>query len=359
MLEGDFTPSIQRAVGNSYKNKSALQIVGMGSKHSFNFPVAEGTRVLDLSNHRGVLDYQPSELTITARAGTSVAEINATLKEFRQHIACEVPMMNSGGSIGGAVATGWSGPGSAFRGKLRDFVLGVKLMNGKGEILNFGGKVLKNVAGFDVSRLLCGSYGSLGVILEVSLKVSPQPHSQHTFIVSAQVDEGIRLMHQIAAQEANISAACWSDERLYLRFDDVSAKQLARRIGGEQMAEDEAGTFWRRLRDHKSKFFSMRRQQQLWALVCSKSTTPDLQLPGDSLIDQCGALRWYVPEAALELDIFLQELHARKVRAHLLQSSSAVRPCFIDIPRALRGYYQRIKTAFDPSNILNPGVLGF
>ena len=359
MLEGDLTPSIHRAVQDCYNYKNALQIVGMGSKHSFNFPVAENTRVLDLSNHRGVLDYQPSELTITARAGTSVAEINATLKEFRQHIACEVPMMNSGGSIGGAVATGWSGPGSTFRGKLRDFVLGVKLMNGKGEILNFGGKVLKNVAGFDVSRLLCGSYGSLGVILEVSLKVSPQPHSQHTFVVSASMDEGIRLMHKTAAQEASISAACWYEGQLYLRFDNVSAKQLARRIGGEHMLEDEAETFWRRLRDHKLHFFNLRQQQQLWALVFSKSNAPDLQLPGDCLIDQCGAVRWYVPEAALELDIFLQKLHERNVRAHLLQPSRAVRPCFIDIPSALRGYYQRIKTAFDPGNVLNPGILGF
>ena len=359
MLEGDFTTSIKRTVAACYKEKSALQLVGMGSKHSFSFPAAEKARVLDLSNHRGVIDYQPSELTITARAGTSVAEINATLKEFRQHIACEVPMMNSGGSIGGALATGWSGPSSAFRGKLRDFVLGVKLVNGKGEILNFGGKVLKNVAGFDVSRLLCGSYGSLGVILEVSLKVSPRPHSQHTLMASTSVDEGIKLMHQIAAEETNISAACWYEGRLYLRFDNVSAKQLRRRINGEQMSESEAETFWRRLRDHKSNFFRLHNQRQLWALVCAKSSTPDLQLPGDSIIDQCGALRWYAPESALELDIFFQELHARSVRAHLLQHNNAARPCFLDIPRALRGYYQRIKTAFDPSNILNPGILGF
>ena len=360
MLEHDCTDGAQEAIKTSYRNKTSLRLVGTGSKNDIDLPCSKDAKILDFSNHRGVIDYQPSELTITVRSGTTLAEIDATLAEFNQHIACEIPMFNNGGSIGGAIATGWSGPGSAFRGKLRDFVLGVKMINGKGEVLNFGGKVLKNVAGFDIARLLCGSYGTLGALLEVSLKVSPKPQSQHTFCMELSADAAITRMHQIAAQESSLSGAGWWEDYLYLRFDNMSRQSIAQRIKAEHLPAAEAESFWRKARNYYRKLYNPS-YREVWALVCAKSSTPDLQLPGENYIDQCGALRWYAPVRALDMDIFMQELHARDIRAHLLNTNSqySERTRFLDIPPTLQEYYQRVKNAFDPGNVLNPGILGF
>ena len=360
MLEYDCTYGAQETIKTSYVNKTGLRLVGTGSKSDLQLLHSKETKILDFSYHRGIIDYQPSELTITVRSGTTLAEIEATLAEFNQHIACEIPMFNNGGSIGGAIATGWSGPGSAFNGKLRDFVLGVKMINGKGEILNFGGKVLKNVAGFDVARLICGSYGSLGAILEISLKVSPKPRHQHTFLIELSADEAITRMHQVAAQEPSISGACWWQGVLYLRFDNISESSVAKRIKGERLPAAKSEFFWRNARNYYRKLFNPN-YREVWALVCAKSTMPHLQLPGETLIDQCGKLRWYVPSDTLDLDIFLQELHARNVRAHLMNSNFkyAKRTRFLDIPPTLQHYYKRVKNAFDPGNVLNPGIFGF
>ena len=359
MLEQDCTKGAQEAISNSYRDQTSLRLVGTGTKNDLELPCRKDAKVLDFSSHRGIIDYQPSELTITARSGTTLSEINATLAEFDQYIACEIPMLGDGGSIGGAIATGWSGPGSAFRGKLRDFVLGVKMINGKGDVLNFGGKVLKNVAGFDIARLVCGSYGSLGAILEVSLKVSPKPRSQCTFFAELSADDAIQRMNQVAGQEPNLSGACWWKGYLYLRFDDISPQGVANRIRAERLPIARSESLWRNTRNYYRKLFNPG-YREIWALVC-RSTAPDLNLPGENLIDQCGGLRWYVPEGALDFEIFMQELHARNVRAHLMNSNFGYikRTHFLDIPPMLQAYYKRVKKAFDPGNVLNPGILGF
>ena len=361
MLEQDCTDGAQEAIQTSYINKTGLRLVGTGSKNDLELPCRRDAKILDFSSHRGIIDYQPSELTITVRSGTTLAEIDATLDEFDQHIACEIPMLNNGGSIGGAIATGWSGPGSFFRGKLRDFVLGVKMINGKGDILNFGGKVLKNVAGFDVARLICGSYGTLGAILEITLKVSPKPRSQCSFSIALSADDAIQRMHQIAAREPSLTGACWWEGLLYLRFDDIRHQSIAKRVeDAKRLPEARSESFWRNARNYYRKLFNPT-YREVWALACAKSSTPDLQLPGLNLIDQCGALRWYVPTSTLDMDIFIQELHARNVRAHLMNTNFkySQRTRFLDIPPTLQDYYKRIKHAFDPGNVLNPGILGF
>ena len=359
MFEHDCTYGAQEAIRTSYKNKTCLRLVGTGTKNDLELPYSKEAKALDFSNHRGIIDYQPSELTITARSGTTLAEINSTLAEFDQYIACEIPMLGDGGSIGGAIATGWSGPGSAFRGKLRDFVLGVKMINGKGDVLDFGGKVLKNVAGFDIARLVCGSYGSLGAILEISLKVSPKPLKQCTFFTELTADDAIKRMNQVAAQEPNLSGACWWKGYLYLRFDDIGPEEVEKRIRAERLPVARSKSLWRNTRNYYRKLFNPG-YREIWALVC-RSTTPDLNLPGENLIDQCGSLRWYVPESALDVENFMRELHARNVRAHLMNSNFGYleRKHFLDIPPLLRDYYKRVKHAFDPGNVLNPGILGF
>ena len=359
MLESDLSAYIQLVIKKHYEQQGSVRISGLGSKDFLGFPDKNNSTSLQLANHQGIIDYQPAELVITLRGSTSIAELNTTLSQFNQHIAGEVPMINSGGSIGGAIAAGWSGPAGPFRGQIRDAILGMKIINGKGQILNFGGKVIKNVAGFDVPRLLCGSYGTLGIITEVSLKTTPLPACQYTLIQELNQNDAIIRMNEIAARTASLSGACWRRGQMYLRFDDLHAddKKLLKQVGGELMSEKKAKLFWASLRDWQRHLFtdSLR---EVWRLHC-KPTLPDLQLPGETIIDHCGSLRWYMPNALLDQRFFLSELHAHNVRGNLIKTGTSGRWFFLDIPEPLQMLHKKLKKAFDPGNVLNPGIIGF
>ena len=359
MLESDLNAYIQVVIKQAYEQGRSVRISGLGSKDFLGFPDAHNSTPLQLVNHQGVIDYKPSELVITLRGSTSIAELNTTLSQFNQHIAGEVPMINSGGSIGGAIAAGWSGPAGPFRGQIRDAILGMKIINGKGQILNFGGQVIKNVAGFDVSRLLSGSYGTLGIISEVSLKTTPLPTCHYTLIQELKQNEAIIRMNEIAARTASLSGTCWRRGRMYLRFDDLHAddEKLLKQVGGELMSEKKAKLFWAALRDWQKHLFADS-PREVWRLHC-KSTLPDLQLPGETIIDHCGSLRWYMPNGVLDHKLFLSELHARNVRGNLIKTGAKGRWFFLDIPEPLQALHKKLKKAFDPGNVLNPGIIGF
>ena len=358
MLDADISGDIRAALRGAREQGHSLRLRGLNSKKFLGYPDEHDSKILDLSYHRGIIDYQPAELVVTSRAGTSLAELEANLANFKQHIACEIPRVSNLGTIGGAVAVGWSGPATPFRGRLRDAILGIKFINCEGKTMNFGGQVIKNVAGFDVGKLVCGSYGTLGVIAEISLKTSPMPVQQHTLCLESEQDAGIELMNKVAAEESSLSGACWHEGFVFLRFDNLSGGDLAvlKKIGGEQINREQASAFWQMLRDWNRKLVD-KKDHEIWALTC-KSTTPDLKLPGQTIIDHCGALRWYQPRATLEKQLFLKRMRELGVRAHLIQIGAGGHWHFLDIPPELIKLHRRVKQAFDPQNILNPGILG-
>ena len=173
---------------------TSLRIRGGGTK-DFYGGALEG-EVLDTQVYAGIIDYEPTELVITARAGTSLAAIESAMRARGQMLAFEPPRYAQGGTLGGAVASGLSGPRRPYAGAVRDLVLGVKVLDGTGEHLTFGGQVMKNVAGFDVSRLMTGALGTLGVITEVSLKCQPLPRTEATVAFECSADEAIRRANE-------------------------------------------------------------------------------------------------------------------------------------------------------------------
>src|SRR3989344_5465819 len=232
--------------------RTPLQITGGGTKAFYGLPSA-GQR-LDVGSHRGILSYEPTELVITARAGTPRADIEPALAEKNQMLAFEPPHLGENATLGGAIACGFSGPRRPWAGSARDFVLGTKILNGKGEILRFGGQVMKNVAGFDVSRLMTGALGTLGVLLEISLKILPRPEEELTLAFELPVDQAIATMNQWSKQP--LSAACHLDNTLYIRVSGTrTAVQAARaRLGGEVI--EKGGALWHDLREQRLPFFN-------------------------------------------------------------------------------------------------------
>lgn len=252
--------------------------------------------ILELSAWRGIVHYEPSELVLTARCGTPLHEIEATLADHGQFLAFEPPSFGSTSTIGGVVAAGLSGPRRAFAGAARDFVLGTRLLNAQGELLRFGGEVMKNVAGFDVSRLLCGSLGILGILTEVSLKVLPRPRAEQTLRLELPADAAIDSFNRWAATPLPLSGAAWWQGCAWVRLSGAApAVQAAcTQLGGERLGGAESQTFWDGLRHCRLPPF---RHQVLWR-VSLPSTAAPLAVPGEPLIDWGGALRWHADPPA-------------------------------------------------------------
>ncbi|HTZ00221.1 MAG TPA: glycolate oxidase subunit GlcE, partial [Rhodocyclaceae bacterium] len=270
-----------------------LRLRGGGSKDFYGQSL--GGEILDTRGHSGIVAYEPAELVVTARAGTPLAELEATLAEKGQLLAFEPPHFAGGdATVGGCVATGLSGPRRATAGAVRDHVLGVQILDGSGQILNFGGQVMKNVAGFDVSRLLVGSLGTLGLILQVSFKVLPRPVAEATLRFELPQEQALHLMNQWAGRPLPVSATCWQEGLLTLRLSGAGAAVAAARqtLGGEVLAAESAQTFWRKLRDQRLEFFAG--DGALWRLAVP-STAPPLELPGETLIEWGGGQRWWRP----------------------------------------------------------------
>ena len=228
-------------VRSAADSKTPLRIRGGGTK-DFYGRVTQG-EVLDTRGYSGIVDYEPTELFVTARCGTSLAELERMLAERNQMLAFEPPHFGDA-TVGGAIATGLSGPRRATSGAARDFVLGVRIVDGRGRDLRFGGQVMKNVAGYDVSRFLAGSLGTLALITEVSLKVLPVPSASATMVLEASEADAIMMMNRWAGQALPISATCFADGRLHVRLSGAAAALRAAqpKIGGETLPESEKGS---------------------------------------------------------------------------------------------------------------------
>jgi glycolate oxidase FAD binding subunit len=334
--------------------RKPLQLRGGGSKDFYGGTLVG--EVLDTRGYSGIVGYEPTELVITARAGTPLAELESALAARRQVLACEPPHFGAA-TIGGAVAAGLSGPRRATAGSLRDFVLGVKLMDGEGRELNFGGQVMKNVAGFDVSRLVAGSLGTLGLILEVSIKVLPQPMAAATLCLELPQDKALEAMNRLAGLPLPLAASCWQDEVLTLRLSGAQSAVAAAcaRLGGERLAEADAAEFWTALREQTAAFFAG--DAPLWRLSLP-SVTPPLDLPGPQLIEWGGAQRWL--RGAVDVSRVRDAAARAGGHATLFRGGDGEQRAagvFAPLQPALLEVHRRLKQSFDPYGIFNPGRL--
>ncbi len=331
--------------------KKPLRIRGSGSKDFYGGPLVGD--VLETRAHAGIVNYEPTELVVTAKCGTSLAEIKSVLAARRQFLPFEAPSFGDDATIGGVLAAGLSGPRRMAVGSLRDFVLGTRIMDGSGRELKFGGEVMKNVAGYDVSRLMAGSLGTLGLILEVSLKVLPLPVAESTLRLEMTQADALAVMNRWAGKPLPISATCWHDGLLTVRLSGAEAAVRAAQatLGGEVLADADA--FWDDLREQRAAFFGG--ETPLWRLAVP-SVTPVLDLPGPILLEWNGAQRWlrgeFQPSTVREVMTTVGG-HARLFRG----ASEAHRAVgvFRPLPPAIHAIHKRLKQVFDPYGMFNPG----
>lgn len=344
----DIAQQLQAQVRAASRNGTALRVVGGDSKAFYGRSV-EGD-VLDLSPHRGIVHYEPTELVVTARAGTPLAELRQALAERGQMLAFEPPAFGVNATIGGTIACGFSGPRRPYAGAARDFVLGTTILSGDGDILHFGGEVMKNVAGYDLSRLMCGALGTLGVLLEISLKVLPQPALETTLQFDLPVADAIARMNQWAAQPLPLSASCHDGEHMYVRLSGAAEAVHAaqKQLGGEEVADGDA--FWSALREHTLPFFDS--DNLLWRLSLP-ATTPPLELPGVWITDWGGAQRWLKTPAS-ETTV-RDAVNSAGGHATQFRGGDRSGDIFQRLAPPVAKLHQALKLRFDPRGVLNPG----
>ncbi|MCK4710781.1 MAG: glycolate oxidase subunit GlcE [Gammaproteobacteria bacterium] len=350
-MSNDNTQSIQQQVEQTLQQKRALSIHGSGS-HQFMLPVFTEDQKIDMSLHQGIIDYQPTELVIKARAGTPVSEIQQVLAEQQQQLATDFPIYDNSTTLGGAVAIGHSGSSRPFQGAIRDHILGAGLINGSAEILNFGGQVMKNVAGYDVSRLLAGSRGTLGPILDITQKVLPVPEQQVTIVFDMQENKAIEMMNKMAGHSLPITASAFHEQKLFIRLGgtDAGVSQAQRSLGGEAL--DNSRHFWLSIQQQTHEFFKS--PHPLWRIIVP-ATTPELELEFQhkSLIDWCGGLRWIHADEITQTDF----IHIRNMGGYIESHRTDTPTNPADLMSTLQQQmHVKIKTSFDPEGIFNPSL---
>ena len=331
-----------------------LRLRGGGSKDWYGQQLAG--EVLDTRAYTGIIDYEPTELVITARCGTPLADIEAALAARNQMLAFEPPHFGPGATVGGTLACALSGPRRASAGAVRDFVLGAVLMDGRGERLAFGGQVMKNVAGYDVSRLLAGSMGTLGLVLDVSLKVLPLPLREATLRFDCAEIAALRMLNEWAGKPLPISASCWHDGVLMLRLSGAEAAVCAAQatLGGSVVAPEDASAYWISLREQTHGFFDG--AGSLWRLSLPPHASAVI-LKGRQLIEWGGAQRW------LKLDGDADAAGAQRIRqtvaaagghATLFRGGDKAVGVFHPLAPAVAAIHRRLAHSFDPAGIFNP-----
>ena len=358
--------------------KTRLRIRGHGSKDFYGGSLRG--ELLDTTLHSGIVSYEPTELVITARAGTSLAELEAALAEQGQCLAFEPPRFADAtgtgrGTVGGMVAAGLSGPARASVGGVRDYVLGVQLINGRAEHLTFGGQVMKNVAGYDVTRLTVGSMGILGVLTEVSLKVLPVAPAEATLVFEIDQARALEQLHLWGGQPLPLNASCWvqdhtapgTPELLFVRLRGAAAAvqsaitRMTQDVPGQPIDNAQAGPDWRACRDQTLPFCNAADHagDALWRLSVPQNA-PALDLPWPQLVEWHGGQRWvWAPESALST--LREQTQAAGGSTTLFRATyvSSVRATstFDPLTSPLAQIHARLKAEFDPAHIFNPGRL--
>ena len=351
MPDQDISHQLQHQLQHAAERKAMLAIQ-TGNSKAFLGRAING-EVLDVSDHQGILNYEPTELVITARSGTPLQSLEQTLHDNNQMLAFEPPHFGTTASLGGTIACNLSGPRRPHAGAARDFVLGTRILNGKGDMLHFGGEVMKNVAGYDLSRLMAGAMGTLGVLLEISLKVLPRPESECTLAQQIPIDRALDQLHTWALQPLPVSATAYLDGTLFIRLSGTpgAVKAAMSTIGGGEVKKGDQ--FWHELKEHKLRFF--RTDKPIWRLSLA-SDTPPVDLPGDWLYEWAGAQRWLAADLTAQV---VQRAaadaggNATLYRNHGEQRDQVFQP----LPSGLARIHQQLKRALDPHGILNPGRL--
>lgn len=339
---------IAAAVQAAYSTQTSLNIMGAGTKLFLGEQVRPG-KPLDVTGHGGIIEYDPAELVLVARAGTPLKDIENILGEHHQMLGYEPPFVDSGATLGGSVAAGLAGPRRAYAGSVRDFILGASFVNGKGETISAGGKVMKNVAGFDLFRPMARSMGTLGVLLKIALRVLPLPETEKTLLHEERDERtALRKMNQWVTGTQAISAAAWDGENIRIRLSG-SASGVAHahsHIGGEYLT---GGDYWQDLNNFKLGFFEQ--PGRLWRISLAPMSEP-LGVNPNQLIDWGGAQRWLKsddPPATIRLRASQLGGHAECFSPD--QEVAAFHP----ISGNILAVNQRFKAALDPAGILNPG----
>jgi glycolate oxidase FAD binding subunit len=324
--------------------------------------------LFDPRGHTGIIDYEPTELVVTVRAGTRLADLEAALSARDQLLPFEPPHFGAAATVGGCVAAGLAGPRRAANGpvsgSVRDFMLGCRLLDGRGQRLSFGGTVMKNVAGYDVARALAGSLGTLGLLLDLSLKVLPRPAAEATLRFELDEPTALHQLNTWAGQPLPISASAWCGGTLALRLSGARAavRSAAQRLGGETVASEPADAFWSSLREQTATFFAG--DLPLWRLSLPSTAAPvGAALAGDDgagqLIEWGGAQRWLRTRAAVEQ----VRARAATLGGHATVFRTGAGGASVDraggvftpLSPPLLAIHRRLKAEFDPAGILNPG----
>jgi glycolate oxidase FAD binding subunit len=340
-------------------SNTTLEIRGGGTKSFYgNVPRGAPFEVGELS---GISCYEPTELVVTVLAGTPVAELETALADCGQCLPFEPPHFGTGGTVGGMVAAGLAGPARASAGPVRDYVLGVSMLNGMGEPLTFGGQVMKNVAGYDVARLIAGSMGILGVICEVSLKVMPVVLAERTWCIETDEASALSLLNRWAGAAFPMSASSWHQGQLFVRLTGAKSavSQAQPPAGGRDIETPAARTWWASIRDHRHEFFrianqDLERGECLWRLSVP-DTAPPMSLPGMQFIEWGGAQRWLRSDAPASR--IRTAASAAGGHATLFRAADKSPGSFTALSVPLLNIHRRLKQSFDPAGIFNPGRL--
>lgn len=349
--DADVTQTLLDAVHKARETRVPLRLCGGDTKRDC-IGRSIDAHTLSIASHRGITNYEPGELVLTARAGTSIAALLEATAAEGQTLAFEPPQYRGDATLGGTLACNLSGPARPWSGSIRDHVLGVQLINGKAELLDFGGRVMKNVAGYDVSRVQAGALGTLGVITEVSLKVMPLPEATTTLRYELCARDAIATMNQRSAEPKPLYGACWFDGQLFLRLSGTASavEHTAQHWGGEPVASSDAP--WAALRELELPYFDG--DEPLWRLSVAATATIE-NSDSNTLIDWGGAQRWLRGE--FDLQAMQESCSAAGGHASLFRGGNRHSDVRTVSNATEKRLHNRLKDAFDPDHIFNPGRL--
>ena len=351
-MEASEVASIQQAIGSARASRQPLAIEGSGSR-LFYGRRSIGTR-FSMADYSGIMEYSPTELVMSVKAGTRLGDIDRKLAEHGQMLGFEPPVSSDESTIGGTVAVGLAGPGRPWRGSVQDFMLGARIMSGHGRVMNFGGKVIKNVAGFDVSRLMVGAMGCLGILLELSMRVIPRPEYECTVCLEIpDADRAVSLFNGLSCKPCPMTAAAWLDgvARIRLSGSEAGVRSCIRTIGGEQ--DGQGSVFWDAVRNQTHRFFD---GDQPVYRVCAKPSEPVCsEQQASVLIDWGGAQRWY--RGSMDTAAIRDAVDRHGGYMSLFRHGDRDAEVFPIPDLTVMKLHQSLKNTFDPDRILNPGRL--